>query len=111
LHFLHRAALWYRTTVSIEKSADLEMDGSGKSTGFSRTVGGRIASKSKNAGHAWLAVWSTHASQGGSRRSRIPLGERNVLLIRSVKSDFALLLAKVTKPIAKRRNNSQLERR
>lgn len=38
-------------------------------------------------------------------------GDRNVLLIRSVKSDFALLLAKVTKPIAKRRNNSQLERR
>lgn len=25
LHFLHRAALWYRTTVPIEKSEDLEM--------------------------------------------------------------------------------------
>lgn len=62
-------------------------------------------------GHTCLAVWIAHASQGGSRRSRIPLGERNVLLIRSVKSAFALLLAKVTKPIAKRRNNSQLERR
>ena len=35
--------------VSIEKSADLEMDGSGESGGFSRTVGGRIAYKSKDA--------------------------------------------------------------
>ena len=42
--------------VSIEKSADLEMDGSGESGGFSRTVGGRIAYKSKDAGHTWLAV-------------------------------------------------------
>mgnify|MGYP000453062187 CR=1 FL=1 len=29
LHFLHRAALWYRTTVPIEKSEDLEMYVSG----------------------------------------------------------------------------------
>ena len=35
LHFLHRVILWYRTTVPIEKSADLEMDGSGESGGFS----------------------------------------------------------------------------
>ena len=56
LHFLHRVALWYRTTVPIEKSADLEMDGSGESGGFSRTVGGRIACRSKDAGHTWLAV-------------------------------------------------------
>ena len=35
--------------VPIEKSADLEMDGSGESGGFSRTVGGRIAYKSKDA--------------------------------------------------------------
>lgn len=46
LHFLHRIILWYRTTVPIEKFADLEMDGSGESGGFSRTVGGRIAYKS-----------------------------------------------------------------
>ena len=51
LHFLHRVILWYRTTVPIEKSADLEMDGSGESGGFSRTVGGRIAYRSKDAGH------------------------------------------------------------
>ena len=38
-----------RIPVSIEKSADLEMDGSGESGGFSRTVGGRIAYKSKDA--------------------------------------------------------------
>lgn len=37
--------------VPIEKSADLEMDGSGESGGFSRTVGGRIAYRSKDAGH------------------------------------------------------------
>lgn len=37
--------------VPIEKSADLEMDGSGESGGFSRTVGGRIAYKSKDADH------------------------------------------------------------
>lgn len=51
LHFLHRVIPWYRTTVPIEKSADLEMDGSGESSGFSRTVGGRIAYRSKDAGH------------------------------------------------------------
>lgn len=33
------------------KSADLEMDGSGESGGFSRTVGGRVAYKSKDADH------------------------------------------------------------
>ena len=32
-----------------------------------------------------------------------PLGERNALLMRSVKSAFALLLTKVTKPAAERR--------
>ena len=37
--------------VPIEKSADLEMDDSGESGGFSRTVGGRIAYKSKDADH------------------------------------------------------------
>ena len=51
------------------------MDGSGKSGGFSRTVGGRIDHRSKDAGHTWLAVWIAHAGQGGSRRSRIPQGE------------------------------------
>lgn len=35
-----------------------------------------------------------------------PLGERNALLMRSVKSTFALLLAKVTKPADERRNVS-----
>lgn len=34
------------------------------------------------------------------------LGERNALLMRSVKSAFALLLAKVTKPADERRNVS-----
>ena len=33
------------------KNSDLEMDGSGESGGFSRTVGGRIAYRSKDAGH------------------------------------------------------------
>ena len=46
---------WADTTpthpVPIEKSEDLEMDGSGESGGFSRTVGGRIAYKSKDADH------------------------------------------------------------
>ena len=32
-----------------------------------------------------------------------PFGERNALLMRSVKSAFALLLTKVTKPAAERR--------
>ena len=35
-----------------------------------------------------------------------PLGERNALLMRSVKSAFALLLTKVTKPAAERRKES-----
>ena len=48
------------------------MEGSGESGGFSRTLAGRIAYRSKEAGHTWLAVWIAHASQGGSRRSRIP---------------------------------------
>jgi len=85
LHFLHRVALWYRTTVPIEKSADLEMDGSGESGGFSRIVAGRIACRSKDAEHTWFAVWIAHASQGGSRRSRIPLGEPTILCSRRMK--------------------------
>jgi hypothetical protein len=34
----------------------------------------------------------------GDPQVAFPLGERNALLIRSVKSAFALLLKKVTKP-------------
>jgi len=71
--------------VPIEKSADLEMDGSGESGGFSRTMAGRIACRSKDAGHTWFAVWIAHASQGGSRRSRIPLGEPTILCSRRMK--------------------------
>ena len=47
----------------------------------------------------------------GSRRSRIPLGERNALLMRSVKSAFALLLTKVTKPAAERRKRVSINYR
>ena len=38
-----------------------------------------------------------------SAEAAYPLGERNALLMRSVKSAFALLLTKVTKPAAERR--------
>ena len=76
------------------------MDGSGESGGFSRTMGDKIACRSKDAGHTWFAVWIAHASQGGSRRSRIPLGERKTFDGSAVKSAFALLLTKVTKPAA-----------
>ena len=38
-----------------------------------------------------------------SEEAAYPLGERNALLMRSVKSAFALLLTKVTKPAAERR--------
>ena len=38
-----------------------------------------------------------------STEAAYPLGERNALLMRSVKSAFALLLTKVTKPAAERR--------
>ena len=85
LHFLHRVILWYRTTVPTEKSAALEMDGSGESGGFSRTMAGRIAYRRKDVGHTWLAVWIAHTSQGGSRRSRIPLGEPTILCSRRMK--------------------------
>lgn len=36
----------------------------------------------------------------GVQRERLPLGERKALLMRSVKSAFALLLARVTDPTA-----------
>ena len=41
-----------------------------------------------------------------SAEATSPLGERNALLMRSVKSAFALLLTKVTKPAAERRKAS-----
>ena len=41
-----------------------------------------------------------------SEEAAYPLGERNALLMRSVKSAFALLLTKVTKPAAERRKES-----
>ena len=41
-----------------------------------------------------------------SAEAAYPLGERNALLMRSVKSAFALLLTKVTKPAAERRKTS-----
>ena len=40
-----------------------------------------------------------------------PLGERNALLMRSVKSAFALLLTKVTKPAAERRKRVSINYR
>ena len=42
----------------------------------------------------------TTKSAEASAEAAYPLGERNALLMRSVKSAFALLLAKVTKPAA-----------
>ena len=41
-----------------------------------------------------------------SAEAAYPLGERNALLMRSVKSAFALLLTKVTKPAAERRKQA-----
>ena len=38
-----------------------------------------------------------------ANKAAYSLGERNALLMRSVKSAFALLLTKVTKPAAERR--------
>lgn len=40
-----------------------------------------------------------------------PLGERNALLMRSVKSAFKLLLTKVTKPAAERRKRVSINYR
>ena len=45
----------------------------------------------------------TDKSAKASAEAAYPLGERNALLMRSVKSAFALLLTKVTKPAAERR--------
>ena len=41
-----------------------------------------------------------------SAEAAYPRGERNALLMRSVKSAFALLLTKVTKPAAERRKQA-----
>ena len=46
-----------------------------------------------------------------STEAAYPLGERNALLMRSVKSAFALLLTKVTKPAAERRKVFQSNNR
>ena len=46
-----------------------------------------------------------------SAEAAYPLGERNALLMRSVKSAFALLLTKVTKPAAERRKRVSIEYR
>lgn len=45
----------------------------------------------------------TDKTAQASAEAAYPLGERNALLMRSVKSAFVLLLTKVTKPAAKRR--------
>ena len=44
-----------------------------------------------------------------STEAAYPLGERNALLMRSVKSAFALLLTKVTKPAAERRKRVSIK--
>ena len=44
-----------------------------------------------------------------SAEAAYPLGERNALLMRSVKSAFALLLTKVTKPAAERRKRVSIK--
>ena len=46
-----------------------------------------------------------------SAEAAYPLGERNALLMRSVKSAFALLLTKVTKPAAERRKRASIKYR
>ena len=46
-----------------------------------------------------------------SAEAAYSLGERNALLMRSVKSAFALLLTKVTKPAAERRKRVSIKYR
>lgn len=51
------------------------------------------------------------ATAEASAEAAYPLGERNALLMRSVKSAFALLLKKVTKPAAERRKRVSIKYR
>ena len=53
----------------------------------------------------------TDKTAQASAEAAYPLGERNALLMRSVKSAFALLLTKVTKPAAERRKVFQSNNR
>ncbi len=89
--------------------------GDGWQSGFSKSalpVGGRIeaigvAEKLSVTPH-FECLGITHKQKKAARHPQMPhfpfpLGERNVLLMRSVKSAFALLLTKVTKPAAERR--------
>ena len=46
-----------------------------------------------------------------STEAAYPLGERNALLMRSVKSAFALLSTQVTKPAAERRKQASIKYR
>ena len=93
--------------VPIEKPADFEMDGGEDFQNSLRLWAAALKQirllKGWRSRRGFCKVgttckpWQRHPQKP---HSPFPLGERNALLMRSVKSAFALLLTKVTKPAA-----------
>lgn len=112
LHFLHNSA----SPVPGEKSADFEMDG-GEDFQNSLCLWAAALKqirllKGWRSRRGFCKVGTTCKPRQRlpqKPHTKFPLGERNALLMRSVKSAFALLLTKVTQnPPLRRRKEYQL---
>ena len=106
-----------RIPVSIEKPADFEMDG-GEDFQNSLCLWAAALKqirllKGWRSRRGFCKVGTTCKPRQRlpqKPHTQFPLGERNALLMRSVKSAFALLLTKVTKPAAERRKSFYLNK-
>ena len=67
---------------------------------FSQTLGGGCSEGQATSMPCFAEPVQVANMAEASAEAAYPLGERNALLMRSVKSAFALLLTKVTKPAA-----------
>ena len=112
-HYQHRGPI--ASPVPIEKSADLEMDGRVDLQNLLCLWAAELKQSGLRKGcrsHRILSVWVPHTNRKrrqGIRRCRIPPRRAQCSFDGSaVKSAFALLLAKVTKPAAERRKQVQL---
>ena len=78
---------------------------------FSQTMGGECSEGQATSTPCFAEPVQVANMAEASAEAAYPLGERNALLMRSVKSAFALLLTKVTKPAAERRKVFQSNNR
>ena len=76
---------------------------------FSQTLGGGCSEGQATSMPCFAEPVQVANMAEASAEAAYPLGERNALLMRSVKSAFALLLTKVTKPAAERRKRVSIK--